>query len=187
MRRMPRQGVCPGPWGGWRRMAVVLPLAALCSCGTTPGGYVPAMIGETGRPVPQGGLQVTICSDHNQVKLGDIVKFTAQVKNVGAAPVWIPQKPALIYAWTYPTGTRDNMLLMVPHTVAYTEATAQLLQPGQEVAQNAEIQTQYFPRSGITEFVALLQIPENTNAALAPFVGAGRYPSNGYGVEIVPR
>ena len=171
---------------GWRGLAAVLPVAVLCSCGTEQTG-APSTVGALAAPAPQGGLEVTIRSDRPQVRLGDMVRFNAVVKNVGSTPVWVPKKLALIYAWTYPTGSHDNMLLMVPRSVAFSEDNAQLLQPGQEIAQTSEIQTQYFPKAGITEFVALLQIPENSNTALTPFAASGRYPSNGCGVEIVPR
>ena len=165
--------------GGWRSWAALLPVVALCSCATQHAGYLPATVGVLAPTAPRSGLEVTICSD--------LVRFTARVKNVGPEPMWVPRTPAVIYAWTYPTGRRDNMLLMVPRSVAYTEETAQLLQPGQEFAQPSEIQTQYFPKAGITEFVALLQIPENSNTALPQFAASGRYTSNRYGVKIVAR
>ena len=155
----------------------------LGGCVAPPAKYVPQTIGSSDTGDVIDGLEVVIKAASDRVILGKPVHFDITITNSGHNSIWIPKDPHLIFVWVYPNGRRDNVVQELPPRRHYNNKSAILLGPGKTFSKNFTIRTHYFPKSGITEFRAIMQSPENTNPRLAPF-WQGRALSNAYGVLV---
>ena len=66
----------------------------------------------------------------------------------------------------------------------FHKAECLLLKPGGELLLAGLVDTSYFSRAGITEFLAEINVARNTNPELTPF-WSGRLLSNAYGLQLV--
>jgi hypothetical protein len=159
-------------------------MSLLSGCSTVPDPYIPATIGSFAQVPPNDGLQLTIEAFDDTPRFHEPITFRARVMNFGETPVWVPRIPKFIFYWVYPNGQRDHYVLKLPPAQHFTEQTAVLLPPGQQMVYTEEIPTFYFPRPGIMEFRAVYHVPQNLNSQLEPF-WVGRLTSNTYGVNFV--
>lgn len=146
--------------------------------------YIPTQLGEIPRPTSPSEISLTIYPEAARVERGDLLRFTATLRNAGAKAFYIPQDPVLLFMWTYPNGRRDNMLVEQPTSRHYDPSEVRLIEPGEEVRMTVELKTHYFPKTGITEFVAIYKTPENSNSALASLFGPTRAISNHFGIMV---
>ncbi len=159
----------------------------LAGCASLPEVYVPERIGrisgesEAGR-TPES-LVLTITADQHEVLPGDPVVFRVRIVNRSDGILWIPRNPDVLFLWIYPDGNRDNHVRDVPEEKYYRHAEMVRLEPGWSHATETQIRTDFFPRTGIVEFRAVLILPHNTNPLIAAFP-EGRFYSNRYGVYV---
>lgn len=157
----------------------------LSSCATT--DRLPEGVGPhspTGRS-PEG-LVLEIGADQVTGRIRDPLRFTATIRNVGDRDVRVPLNPVLQYVWVYPNRQKDHYLVNVPKTCHYRKDATRILQPGESMLAVNEIDTQWFPFAGVTDFQAIWVLPENTNPGLDGFP-RGPIHSNRFGVQMKVR
>lgn len=169
----------------FRSAIVPILLGALLTagCGTVPRRYIPGQVGEIPSNDQSSPIEVLIVPNQEIVARGEVLYFTVIIRNRAPHPIWIPRNPHVVLTWIYPNGDRDNFLREFPSLEFFSEQTAVLLQPGQQMNRTIAVKTYYFPVTGITEFRATLHCPENTNPALKPFF-SGQVGSNAYGILV---
>lgn len=169
----------------FRKTIVRILLGAILTagCGTVPRRYIPQQVGEIPAKNQSSPIEVLIVPSQEIILLGDVLYFTVIIRNRAPHPIWMPRNPHVALTWVYPNGDRDNFLREFPSFEFFSEQTAVLLQPGQQMNRTIAVKTYYFPLPGITEFRAILHCPENTNPALKPFF-SGRVGSNAYGILV---
>ena len=156
----------------------------LTGCSTVEEPYIPQTVGSARLSHPEKGIRLTLSADDEVQRLGDPLTLRVTMSNEGSDAIWVPGNPHLIMVWVYPTGRNDNTMQDPPRAMHFTRRNAVLLEPGQALSKDIRLDTYYFPRAGITEFRAVLNVPGSTNPALKPF-WAGRAISNPFGVLIV--
>lgn len=172
----------PGHSVGVAVLAAALAFAA-AGCATTPKPYVPVTLGSLDDPETDGQLEVWISTSQEAAFIGDPIFFTVTIRNTGTRAVWVPRNPDLLMTWIYPNGRRDNMLREFSRDQHYSASEAVLLRAGQQMTKSVAVKTYYFPRTGITEFRAVLHAGRNTNSELSPF-WQGELQSNAYGIMV---
>ncbi len=170
---------------GWSAGMVGLGLLGLLGCGTLEEVYYPHTLGTLNDGQPHEGLALELSSPNFVAQLGPPVSFSVVVKNAGAKAVWFPKKPQQGFFWSYASGRRDCFMIDRNETAFFHRNDCVWLEPGRELVLGGLVDTQYFPRPGLTEFRAEVHVPRNTNPELQPF-WSGRLFSNGYGVMMVP-
>ena len=164
-------------------MCIALALLA-CSCKTTsPSGYVPRQLGSIEQSNSNSRAMLTITPSKVRYEPGDPIEFTVTLENTSASPYWVPKNLVPVFVWNYSDGSRDGQLPRSNAPRPYQKDKSVLLQPGDELSSTRVVKTNYFLREGITEFHAILDIPENTNSQLSPFM-SDKLLSNGYGVLV---
>ncbi len=156
----------------------------LAGCSTVPDPYMPSTPGAFDRGSTQNGLKLVIEPIHSTNAFREPINFRVRIKNVGEQATWVPRSPQFLFYWIYPSGRRDHYVVELPPAMHFTERTAVLLPPGQQMIYAERIDTFYFPRAGITEFRAVFHAPHNLNPDLEPF-WSGRLTSNAYGVQLM--
>ena len=171
-------------------MKVAVPLLmllglAVSGCGTIPDVYYPQTVGPL--PDSQGcdGIMVQLRSPANVVQIGKPATFSIAVRNASKQAIWFPKKPQQALFWTYPNGRHDCYLIDREEARFYKKSDCRLLEPGAEMLLPGLVETSYFDRPGITEFLAEIDVARNTNLELTPF-WSGRLLSNAYGLQLVP-
>ena len=130
------------------------------------------------------GVRVETMPNRSQARRGEALEFTTRITNTGDRALHLPRKPDVLFAWVYPSGRRDNLLVDLPHSRSYTWEDVIRLAPGEWVEVRTVIDTSYFPLPGPVRFAAILQVPRNTNAELQPFF-SGRARSTPHSVTFV--
>lgn len=156
---------------------------AAAGCATAPKTYVPVTVGSLDDPETDGQLEVWISTSQESAFIGDPIFFTVTIRNAGTRAVWVPRNPDLLMTWIYPNGRRDNMLREFSRDQHYSTSEAVLLRAGQQMTKSVAVKTYYFPKTGITEFRAVLHAGRNTNPDLSPF-WQGELQSNAYGIMV---
>lgn len=153
------------------------------SCATT--DRIPEGVGaltEPGRS-PEG-LVLEIGTGQVTGRIREPLRFTATIRNLGSQDVRVPVDPILQYIWIYPNRQKDHFLVEIPKACHYSEDSTRILRPGETMELGVdEIDTQWFPFAGVTEFQAVWILPENTNPGLDGFP-RGPIHSNRYGVQM---
>ncbi len=169
--------------------AVVQLLAVLSllssGCGTIQDVYHPQTIGPVTDAQDCDGLTLKLSAPATVVPIGKPAAFSVAVRNTGNRALWIPKKPQQGFFWTYPNGRHDCYMIEREATRFFKRSDCHLLQPGGELILAGLVETSYFDRPGITEFLAEIDVAKNTNPELEPF-WSGRLLSNGYGLQIIP-
>lgn len=152
------------------------------SCSTT--GQLPAGVGvRSAAGLSPEGLVLQIASEQMTGRIREPLRFTATIHNTGSRDVRVPAEPILQYLWVYPNRQKDHYLVEIPKTCHYQPDSTRILRPGETMSLVDEIDTQWFPFAGVTEFQAIWVLPENTNPGLDGFP-RGPIHSNRYGVQM---
>ena len=159
-------------------------LVLMTGCASIEETYIPRTMGASRMGAPKDGLRLILSAREEVIRMGDPLRLEVTLRNEGPEAVWFPNDPHLIMVWVYPNGRNDNTMLDPPQPKHFTAHSATLLRPGDEVSEEFTLETYYFPRPGITEFLAVLKVPGSTNPALRPF-WAGRATSNAFGILVV--
>jgi len=167
----------------YKTAAVLAGAFLLTGCASIEQAYIPDTIGPLQDHVTDGTLRISISTFEDTAYIGDPIVFTVSIRNIGEKAIWFPRNPDLLFIWTYPNGNQDNFLRDFQAERFYSKADAVLLRPGQQMTKSVVIKTYYFPRTGVTEFRAVLHAGRNTNPALKPF-WHGEVESNAYGVMV---
>ena len=157
----------------------------LTGCGSMPAVYHPQAVGPVSQGQAHAGLLLKLTSDVCTVPVGQPVNFQLLVRNISTQSFWIPVKPQQGFFWTYSNGRHDFIVFDREQKKYYTKNECLLLQPGKELVLTGSVDTYYFEKLGITEFIAELVVAQNTNPELQPF-WSGRALSNAYGIRIEP-
>jgi len=164
-------------------------LAVLClvasSCGTVRETYHPQVVGPLPDAPASAGITLKLTATVNVVSLGQPVAFRIAVRNTSNHAIWIPKQPQQAFFWTYPNGRHDCYLIERETSRFFQKSDCLLLQPGHEVILPGLVETANFDRPGITEFLAEINVAQNTNPEMEPF-WSGRLLSNGYGLQLLP-
>ena len=155
-------------------------------CSSVPGQYRPQTLGLAADGYADAGLSISIEPDRDTVRLGEPILFKVTYRNIGERAFLFPRNPRALFVWTYPDGTRDNVLMKVPGPTHYAPESVIELAPGAEVTRHFPLKTYYFDYRGITEFRAIFRAGRNTNPELEN-VWAGKAYSNAYGVMVGKR
>ena len=165
-------------------MVILLPML-WAGCGSMPEVYHPRALGALTEGRTRDGLLLKLTSHTQSVSIGQPVVFQILVCNVSQNAFWLPLKPQKGFFWTYADGKHDFFVFDREQKKFYSKQECVLLQPGQDMVLRGEVETYYFEKWGITEFMAELIVAQNTNPDLAPF-WSGRALTNPFGVCIVP-
>jgi hypothetical protein len=165
------------------RWLAVTAVLAMAGCSTVKGPYKPAVRGPIHDTAPTRGIEVAMVPRADAMVIGEPLVVDITVRNVGEQAVWLPHEPRLLLCWVYSNGRKDNHCLDPLRPRYYTSADATLMAPGDTMTQSIVLKTHYFPRGGLTEFRAVLDVAQSTNPNLHPF-WSGRAVSNGYGILV---
>ena len=166
------------------RLLSAVALAAMSGCGTVQEVYHPQVIGPLPSAQACNGLSLQLMAPANLVQLGNPAAFSVAVRNTSDHGIWVPKKPQQGFFWTYPNGRHDCYMIDREETRFFHKAECLLIKPGGELLLAGLVDTSYFSRAGITEFLAEINVARNTNPELTPF-WSGRLLSNAYGLQLV--
>jgi hypothetical protein len=166
------------------RLLSVLCLAA-AGCGTVSEIYRPQVVGPLPPTEACNGVFLQLRAPADLVQIGHPAAFNVTVRNTGERSIWMPKKPQQGFFWTYPNGRHDCYMIEREDTRFFKTTECRLLKPGEELQLPGLVETAYFSRPGITEFLAEIHVAKNTNPEMAPF-WSGRLLSNAYGLQLVP-
>ena len=158
---------------------------AVAGCGTVKEVYHPCTIGTVSDSQDCDGIVLKLTAPAKIVQIGKPAVFSVAVRNAGNRAIWIPKKPQQGFFWTYPNGRHDCYMIDREQTRFFTKNECLLLKPGDEILLSGLVETSYFNRPGITEFLAEIDVAKNTNPEMQPF-WSGRVLSNAYGLQLVP-
>lgn len=161
-------------------------LITMTGCAGIKEPYIPQTLGPSRIAPAKEGIRLLLTAQEDVSPLGEPLNLRVTLRNEGSEPVWLPTNPHVFMVWVYPNGRNDNMVLDPPHRHHFTQHSAVLLEPGEEVSEEICVDTYYFPRVGITEFQAVLRVAGSTNPDLKPF-WVGRAVSNSFGVLMVDK
>lgn len=167
-------------------MTLIFGLTLACiltGCGTIETAYIPNQMGLIENHHHQSGIKLTILPNAKVIAKGEPISFRILVENTADTPILVPKDPKIVFLWVYPNGRRDNLLVETTSKKHFQPRELVQLNPGSKMIVRERIETYYFPKYGITEFRAILAIPENSNPRLQN-VAKGRIPSNRYGVLV---
>ncbi len=154
-------------------------------CGTVKEVYHPKTIGPVTDAQDRDGIVLKLSAPAKIVPIGKPAVFSVAVRNTGDHAIWIPKKPQQGFFWTYPNGRHDCYMIDREQVRFFTKNECLLLKPGDEILLSGLVETSYFNRPGITEFLAEIDVARNTNPEMEPF-WSGRALSNAYGLQLVP-
>ena len=169
----------------WNLRFLSLACLAAAGCGTVPEIYHPQVIGPLPPAQASNGIHLQLTAPANLVQIGNPAAFSVAVRNTGDHAIWVPKKPQQGFFWTYPNGRHDCYMIEREATRFFAKAECLLLKPGEELRLPGLVETSYFNRPGVTEFLAEINVAQNTNPELSPF-WSGRLLSNAYGLQLVP-
>ena len=152
-------------------------------CASVPEAYYPQNTGPSVPAMARSGVQVHISADSETAVKGDPIRFAVEIENVSGEELLIPRRPHILFAWTYANGVRDNFISEVPSEWFYAAGDVVALEPGARLRLTVPVKTYYFDRLGITEFLAIVKSPRNTNPELKQ-VWQGYATSNRYGIRV---
>lgn len=155
----------------------------VCIGCVAPVKYIPATLGLSAPGETRNGLQVHIRPQSDGVTPGTPIVFEVTIRNAGDVGFFLARNPNLVFVWTYPNGQRDNFVREFAERRFFSRDEAVYLGPGDELTVSRTIETHFFPKTGITEFHAILYSEKNTNPDLRPF-WHGWVASNFYGVFV---
>jgi hypothetical protein len=169
----------------WTVKFLAIASLAAAGCGTVPEVYHPRTVGPVTDSQNCDGIVVKLAAHNNVIPLGRPAAFSVTVRNTSDRAIWLPKKPQQGFFWTYPNGRHDCYMIEREAARFFRKAECLLLQPGEELILPGLVETSYFNRPGITEFLAEIDVARNTNPELQPF-WSGRVLSNGYGLQLIP-
>ena len=157
----------------------------VAGCGTVEEIYHPQTVGAVGNGQSLEGLFLKLKAPVDMVQIGKPAVFSITVVNTNDHAVWISKKPQQAFFWTYPNGKHDCYMIDREESRFFKKSDCMQLEPGKELLLPGLVETSYFDRPGITEFLAEVDVPKNTNPEMTPF-WSGRLISNGYGLQMIP-
>lgn len=170
-------------WKIFRYVPPVLVILVFAGCASIDHAYIPQKVGPIPQPATFDGVEVIIQPHQDAIQIGQPIYFEIALRNAGNRTIQIPKDPHVILTWVYPNGVRDNFVHEPPEKVYLRKKQLVTLAPGEIHTVTKAVKTYYFSRTGITEFIAIVSVPNNLNQKL-DFVWEGKAISNGYGVLV---